>query len=262
MSPVPPRELPDHLLAQGISTFSAHEARTWLGGSEDAVRRALARLRDAGKLFSPVRGFWVVIPPEYRTWRVVPAAYFIDEMMRWMDRAYYVTLLSAAERHGASHQSPQVFQVMCRPAVRDRDLERVRLRFYTGAHVVSAPSEPHNVPTGTMRVATRELTVVDLVELPGEAGGMGNVATILAELGTLHGQSLAALARARDRSLVRRVGWMVSRFGRCDDLRPLRRAAARRTSITCEQHGQGSVRTSTPCARSSRAPASRYAPVS
>ncbi len=225
MTPLTPRQLPDHLLSQGFSTFSIDDARDWLGGSDDAVRRALARLREAGQVFSPVRGFWVVIPPEYRSWRVVPAAHFIDEMMRWMDRAYYVALLSAAERHGAGHQAPQVFQVMCRPALRDREVERVRLRFYTGAHVPSAPSEPHNVPTGTMRVATPELTVVDLVDMPGEGGGLSNVATILSELGTLHGQSLAAVAGARDRSVVRRVGWMVSHFGRCDDLRPLERAA-------------------------------------
>jgi hypothetical protein len=71
------------------------------------------------------------------------------------------------------------------------------------------------VPTGTLRVATRELTVIDMMALPGKSGGYGNVATILGELGVLDGSSLAALARPRGRGLIRRVGWLVERFGQC-----------------------------------------------
>jgi hypothetical protein len=53
-------------------------------------------LRAAGQVFSPARGFWVLIPPEFRSWRAVPASRFADVMMRALDRTYYVALLSAA----------------------------------------------------------------------------------------------------------------------------------------------------------------------
>src|SRR5450759_4715876 len=77
-----------------------------------------------------------------------------------------------------------------------------------------------------MRVSTPELTVIDMVALPGESGGYGNVASVLGELGALDGSSLAALARRRGRGLARRVGWLVERFGHYDDLTPLRQAVA------------------------------------
>lgn len=223
---IPPRRLPDHLLSSGISTFTTAEAQEILGATAASTQRTLSRLREADQVFSPARGFWVVIPPEFRSWRAVPAARFVDDMMRALDRVYYVTLLSAAELHGASHHAPQVFQVMCVPPLRDRDFERVRLRFYSGQHVAGAPVEPYNTPTGQIRVATSELTVVDLVALPDQAGGLDNVATVLAGLGTLHGAALAQLAEQRGRSVARRVGWMVENYGRCDELDELRTAAA------------------------------------
>jgi predicted transcriptional regulator of viral defense system len=226
MTSVAPRLLPDHLLSKGISTFTTADAQAFLGESSPAaVRRSLSRLRAGGQVFSPAQGFWVVIPPEYRSWGVVPAERFIDEMMRALGRAYYVALLSAASLHGAAHQAPQVFQVMCAPPLRSRAVARVRLRFFSGRHVSGAPTEARTVPTGAIRVATPELTVVDMVALPGASGGYGNVATVLRELGTLDGASLAALARPRGRGLTRRVGWLAEHFGDCDDLEPLREAA-------------------------------------
>jgi predicted transcriptional regulator of viral defense system len=227
MTLIAPRQLPDHLLSQGVSTFTMRDAQEMLDESSPAaVRRALSRLRASGQVFSPAQGFWVVIPPEYRSWGVVPAELFIDEMMRALGRVYYVALLSAASLHGAAHQAPQVFQVMCVPPLRDRAVARVRLRFFSGRHVAGAPAESRTVSTGTIRVATPELTVIDMVALPGESGGYGNVATILQEFGVLDGSSLAAMARPRGRGLVRRVGWLVERFGHYDDLGPLREAAA------------------------------------
>lgn len=222
---IAPRQLPDRLLATGRSTFSIDDAVRMLDRSHGATLRALSRLRQGGQVFSPSRGFYVVIPPEYRSWGAVPADHFIDDMMTSMGRAYYVALLSAAELHGAAHQRPQVFQVMCDPPLRDRSFARVRLRFYGGDHVPRAPTETRNVPTGVVRVASRELTVVDLIDLPGESGGISNVATVLREIGALRGDELARLAQPRGRSLVRRTGWIVERFGDCDDLEPLRRVA-------------------------------------
>lgn len=81
------------------------------------------------------------------------------------------------------------------------------------------------MPSGRIRVATVEQTVVDLIDLPDEAGNLSNVATILREIGPLDGEALARLARPRGRSLTRRVGWMVEHFGSCASLEPLRVAS-------------------------------------
>ncbi len=97
-------------------------------------------------------------------------------------RFYYVALLSAAAMHGASHQAPQVFQVVTGgfPAPRDRDLARVRLRFSSSKHIAEDDVTRIAVPTGYASVSSRETTVIDLIGHPRVSGGYGNVATILA----------------------------------------------------------------------------------
>ena len=159
-----PRDLPDRLLAQGRYAFTLAEATSELGTTPAATRQALARLQRRKEVFSPTKGLYVAIPSEYRTWGVLPGEWFIDAMMRHLGRPYYVALLSAAQIHGASHQAPQVFQVMTEGTpLRDRDLGRVRLRLYTSQHVGQDGTVQVTVPTGYATVSARETTAVDLV---------------------------------------------------------------------------------------------------
>lgn len=225
MPVVTPRQLPDLLLSRGQHHFTAAEAAALLDSTDEAVRKGLERLTAARQIISPSRGFYVVVPPEFRSWATVPGSHLIDAMMHQLDRVYYVALLSAAEVHGAAHHAPQVFQVMVDRPLQDRDLGRTRLRFFTGLHVATAPVEQHNTPTGTMRVATRELTALDLVDHVAAAGGLDNVATVLAELDDLDAGTLADLARHRDRAVARRLGWLLERVEADLDLDPLHRVA-------------------------------------
>ena len=225
MPALTPRQLPDLLLSRGRHHFTTAEAVALLGSSDQAVRKGLERLAEARQIISPSRGFYVIVPPEFRSWATVPGSHLVDAMMRQLDRVYYVALLSAAEIHGAAHHAPQVFQVMVNRPLEDRDLGRTRLRFFTGRHVPDAPVELHNTPTGTMRVATPELTAVDLVDYVAATGGLDNVATVMAELERLDAETLAALAAQRDRATVRRLGWLLELIEADVDLEPLRRVA-------------------------------------
>ena len=219
------QDLPDLLISRGRYAASLADIRALTGLSDAAIVSGLARLRRQQRVFSPTRGLYVVVPPEYRSWGVVPADWFIDDMMRHLDHRYYVALLSAAALHGAAHQAPQVFQVMANARVLDRTLGRVRLRFYSSGHIADTPTETIVVHTGSIPVSSREATVVDLVRLPRAGGGIDNVATILAEIGELDGSTLATLAARYGRAATRRTGWMVERYGSCPDLQPLRSAA-------------------------------------
>jgi predicted transcriptional regulator of viral defense system len=163
-------------------------------------------------LFSPARGFYVVVPPEYRSWRVLPAEWFIDAMMKHLGRDYYVGFLNAAALHGASHQAPQTFRVVTTRPLSDRDIERVRLRFTASEHVADMPTERRSVHTGYMTVASPETTVVDLAWRSNLGGGISNVATIIKEIGRLDTELLARIAPLRNRPTVRRIGWLIERF--------------------------------------------------
>jgi predicted transcriptional regulator of viral defense system len=222
---IPIHDLPDLLISRGRYSASLEEIRELTGLSYAAVTSGLQRLRRQRRVFSPTRGLYVVVPPEYRSWGVVPADWFIDDLMGHLGRRYYVALLSAAVYHGAAHQAPQVFQAMADGRVLDRAIGRVRLCFYTSAHVVDTPTERVVVHTGSIPVSSREATVVDLVREPRASGGINNVATILAEIGELDGSALGTLTARHGRALARRAGWLVERYGVCDDLGPLRLAA-------------------------------------
>jgi predicted transcriptional regulator of viral defense system len=217
--------LPDHLIGQGRYTATTEEITRLTGRDADAVRHGLARLRRQGRLFSPARGFHVVVPPEYRSWKAVPADWFVDDLMAYLRRSYYVGLLSAASLHGASHQAPQVFQIVTEREHHDRDFGRVRLRFYQSAWVPKTPTIVRNSHTGTLKVSTPEATVVDLVDRPRDGGGLSNIATIVKEIEPLEGAELARLSALRPRAHARRLGWLLQHFRDDVDLAPLRRAA-------------------------------------
>ncbi|MGH2878482.1 MAG: type IV toxin-antitoxin system AbiEi family antitoxin domain-containing protein [Solirubrobacteraceae bacterium] len=219
------RDLPDLLVSRGRYSASLGEILSLTGLSHAAVASGLQRLRKQRRVFSPTRGLYVVIPAEYRSWGVIPADWFIDDLMRHLGRRYYVALLSAAAHHGAAHQAPQVFQVMADGRVLDRGIERVRLHFYVSEYTADTPTTLVTVHTGSIPVSSPEATVVDLVREPRASGGISNVATILGEIGELDGSALATLAARYGRALARRTGWMVDHYGSCQDLGPLRLAA-------------------------------------
>lgn len=213
---VPPRHLSDHLLAHGRPIVTLAEVSELTGLSPKAAADALMRLRRVHQMFSPHRGLYVAVPPQYRTWGVVPAADFIDAMMAKLNRCYYVALLSAAELHGAAHQRPQVFQVMVDRQLADRGLGRIQLRFYTRRQISSVPVTLHNTATGQIRVSTLAATALDLASRPNQAGGLSNVATVLAELVEETGLSsddVLPVANTYPKASLRRLGWLLEHSG-------------------------------------------------
>ena len=244
-APDGPRELADWLLARGRHWVSTEEVSALLGIPRTHVSPTLSRWRQKGLLFSPTKGVYVPIPPEYRSWQAVPASHFIDPLMRHLGHGYYVCLLSAAEAHGFAHQRPQVFQVMTPARLRHRSFGRVRLSFITSSYTATRPVVMKNTPTGTMRLSTPEGTALDLVMLPRRSGGLSNVATILGEMvqdGALDHQRLADLASQYPAAVAQRCGWLlelVTDFVEGTvDLEALRKVAGgRSTPASLASHG-------------------------
>ena len=81
--------------------------------------------------------------------------------------------------------------------VRDRQIDRARLRFSTHVNLDRLPVEQRQTSHGSYRLAVPELVACDLADRPREGGGLSNVATVLSELaadGNLAGDRLAELA--------------------------------------------------------------------
>lgn len=192
----------------------------------DQVRVRLASPIAKKQFASPARGLWIPIPPEFRTWGTTPALHFVDDLMRHMDRHYYIGWLSAAELLGAAHQRPQVFQVAVDARMRERQLDRVRIEFLTRPQLTTLPTRVHETPTGTAIVASPELTAFDLVDQPRHGGGLSNVATVLAELAEDPGFDPAELRSTAEHfstAISRRLGYLLTAVNSDVDIEGLHR---------------------------------------
>jgi predicted transcriptional regulator of viral defense system len=204
----------------------------------------LGRLKAAGRIVSPRRGFYVVVPLQYRATGAPPAAWFIDDLMRFLGQPYYVGLLSAAALHGAAHQRPQVFQVMTTAPTRPVAVGRVRIEFLRKRGIEEAATEHRQTETGTMVVATPETTLFDLLRHLGVVGTLNSVATVVAELGeVIDAARLERAARLAKTPEVQRAGYLCELTGQ-EELalvleRHLQSRRVRRTLLRPDRSGAG-----------------------
>ena len=136
--------------------------------------------------------------------------------MGHLSREYYVGWLSASELHGAAHQRPQVFQVAVDRHVADREVGRVRMRFYERRRLHEVARQRIEVPTGQVWVSTAEVTACDLATDIDLAGGVSNAATVLAELADterIDPQRLAGAAQVFPLATSRRLGYLLDLVG-------------------------------------------------
>ena len=170
------------LAARGKSCFSEEEALKKTGLSRVALRSALRRLKKKQEIAAPVRGFFIIIPPEYQSLQALPPDQFIDDLMRHLNLSYYVGLLSAAQYYGAAHQKPQAFQVIIPKARRAIKVGRVTIIFTTKSDAAESTTRQFNTPRGFVRVATPETIALDLVAFPQKSGGIAAAFEILSDL--------------------------------------------------------------------------------
>lgn len=214
--------LVDDLQARGRYTFTREEASSRGRRSGAGLRSAVRRLKGRGRIASPRRGFHVVVPVEYRSAGAPPASWFVDDLMKFLRQPYYVGLLSAAAIHGAAHQQPMAFQVVTDRPTRSARIGRVRFEFHMRRDFGAAATTTTRTETGSMRVATPEMTAFDLLRFVGAAGHLDNVATVLAELAEkIDPDRLVKLAERASLAEVQRLGYVLEAVGAGDVAEPL-----------------------------------------
>ena len=207
-------DLVDQYQSSGRYSFHREEAVSVLGVSQVALQAAARRLAAKGRIVAPRRGFYVIVPIEYRQAGAPPPSWFIDDLMKFHRHPYYVGLLSAAALHGAAHQQPQEFQVVTDTTLRPTTVGRTRIRFFLKWRLAETPTTDVKTETGAMKVSTPEATALDLVRYMGSAGHLGNVATVLSELSErINPDRLAEAARGEvELSVVQRLGFLFDHF--------------------------------------------------
>ena len=151
--------------------------------SDQALQNSLKRLTDRGIIMSPWQNFYVTIPTEYKLRGIVPPSFYIDRLMNFLGRDYYVSLLSAAELNGATHQKAMVFQTTVNGgAIRSGLKNGTRLEFTLRQALPLDFTKKVKTQMGYMNVAGAELTALDIVAEEQKIGWLSRVAEILMEL--------------------------------------------------------------------------------
>ena len=204
------KDLIETLASKGRYSFTSEEARAALKVSPDASKLALNRLARQGLITSPARGFYIIIPPEYRSLGCLPAEQFIPDLMKSKGLTYYAGRLTAAQYYGAAHQRPQEFQVFVQKNRRPIHCGKVRVKFIARKNIDDVPVRKFNTPRGELRVSTPEGTAIDLAGYPEHVGGPDQVATVLSELASeIDVSALIKAAATAPITWVQRLGYML-----------------------------------------------------
>lgn len=202
------------LAASGRYSFTSIETQTALGVTAAAAKLALHRLIREGELASPARGFYVIVPPEYRSLRCLPADQFVPSLMDRASLPYYAGLLTAAQYYGAAHHRPQEFQVMLAKPRRPLHCGQVRVVFIVRKRLREVVLQTFNTPRGPIQVSTPEGTALDLVGYQHQVGGLDHVVTLLSELAEqIDPQKLVAAANTAPLSWAQRLGYLLEQAG-------------------------------------------------
>lgn len=174
----------DNLPKMGKNVFTKEDVtRQFPFLSVPNVRNALHRLVKKGVIQSVWHGFYVVIPPEYGLKGVVPPIEYIDRLMKYLNREYYVGLLSAAALQGAAHQQPQEFTLVTDSTnLRGKVKKGVKINFIAKKNIPTPYLKQMTTRNGYIQVSTAELTAMDLILCVKEIGGVNRAATVLNEL--------------------------------------------------------------------------------
>ena len=147
------------------------------------IKRVLARLSAKGNIISIMKGYYLIISPQYKTKGILPPSLYIDGLMKNLNRPYYVGLLNAAAFHGASHQQPQEYFVFTKlPVLRPIRKKGQKINFISISDFNSKFLIEIKTEMGYLKVANSLLTATDLIQFEKKIGGLNRTSTILEEL--------------------------------------------------------------------------------
>ncbi|MCK9254774.1 MAG: hypothetical protein GX793_04615 [Bacteroidales bacterium] len=205
---------------RGKSVFTKQEVTKQFSTlSYYSIRNALNRLSKKKKVQSVWRDFYAVILPEYGMKAIVPPMEYINQLMKFLDKDYYVALLSAAALQGAAHQAPMEFFVITSSRIlRDKQMDDVKINFVTKKNIPTELLMQVMVSSGYVNVSCPELTAFDLIIYEKNIGGINRVATVLSELAESINfeQVNAEFLKTLNIAVIQRLGYLLELLRFCE----------------------------------------------
>jgi len=197
----------------GNYSFSLNYLRSSMPNKTDnSIKLALSRLVEKNKIISIYKGFYIIIPPSYANLGILPPVLFLDDLMHYIRRPYYISLLSAAALHGSAHQQPQSFFVCTNlPSMRNTVKKGIQIKYvskrsFPESHILKKKTE-----SGYVNVSDPILTALDLVNYHKVIGGYNRAATIICELAEeIDGNSIDShIFQLAPKSDIQRLGYLL-----------------------------------------------------
>ena len=200
---------------QGQRAFSLEQFMSDLHLSKNAALVAVHRLKQQQELISPARGFYVIVPPEHQLYGSIPAQELVPLLMQYWQADYYVSLLSSAQYHGATHQKSAHFQIISNKRIKQPlQMGQVSIEPLYKKSLENLPIKKMVVSSGYLNVASPELTAMDLLLYTAKSGGLNHIATVISELiEAIDPDALIALAKSSKNSAwIQRLGYILEKI--------------------------------------------------
>ena len=202
---------------EGYYTFTKNDVLSLdLPLNSASISNALSRQISRGIIMSPWQNFYVIIPTEYKLRGIIPPSFYIDNLMHFLEKDYYISLLTAAELNGSSHQHAMVYYVTANGKfIRDVNTNGYRIDFTLSQTIPHHYINKLKVQTGYINVASAELTALDIIANNNKIGGVGRAAETLSELcEAMHwDNSKQELLNYFSTATVQRLGYLLDLIG-------------------------------------------------
>ena len=200
------------VLAGGRYAFSLPEIRAAFPQSDEAIKKALQRLKSRQEIAQVRKEFYVILPPEYKNKGMLPPAMFIEELMKFLGRDYYVGLLNAAAFWGTTFDGSSGFSIITtKPTLRAIRAKDHTINFNLKREWSNEDIVQMEVETGYINVSSPELTALDLLFFMNKEEWFDHNAAVLEGLSyTMDAQKLVATAKRFPQiSTLQRLGFLL-----------------------------------------------------
>jgi predicted transcriptional regulator of viral defense system len=193
-------------------TFTLSELKKHFQLSDKSVLQGLYRYKKNKRITQIRKEFYGILAPHIAANGRLSYFDFLDDLMKSLDKNYYVALLNAAALHGAAHQQPQVEYVFTTPPV-PRNIKSRNLFFLSKSTWNQYFIVRKKTQTGYVNVSSPELTALDLCTYIWKFG-VNRVTTILMELcEEIKPSLLKKVANEYDIiSSIQRLGYILEHF--------------------------------------------------
>jgi predicted transcriptional regulator of viral defense system len=163
--------------------FTWEELKSNSSKTDIALINELSRLTKKGEIVNLRQGFYLILPPRYRSYRKVPLELYAEKLFKYLNKPYYIGLYSAAAFYGASHQQVQKDYLITQiPNIRSIKKGVIYLDVFANSSWPSKNILQKKSDAGYFKVSSPALTAIDLIHFQSKLGGINRMLAIIEEL--------------------------------------------------------------------------------